>query len=29
MKVEILSAAEAELADAVLYYNEQSEGPGY
>jgi plasmid stabilization system protein ParE len=29
MKVEILSAAEAELADAVAYYNGQSEGLGY
>ena len=29
MKVEILSPAEAELADAVSYYNEQSEGLGY
>ncbi len=29
MRVEILSAAEAELAEAVSYYNEQSEGLGY
>jgi toxin ParE1/3/4 len=29
MKVAILSAAEAELADAVDYYNGQSEGLGY
>ncbi len=29
MKVEILAAAEAELAEAVSYYNEQSEGLGY
>jgi len=29
MKVEILSSAEAELAEAVSYYNEQSEGLGY
>lgn len=29
MKVEFLSTAEAELAEVVLYYNEQSEGLGY
>ena len=29
MKVEILAIAEAELAEAVSYYNEQSEGLGY
>lgn len=29
MKVEILAAAEADLAGAVSYYNEQSEGLGY
>ena len=29
MRVEFLSAAEAELADAVSYYNGQSEGLGY
>lgn len=29
MKVEILAAAETDLADAVSYYNEQSEGLGY
>lgn len=29
MKVEFLAAAEADLADAVSYYNEQSEGLGY
>lgn len=29
MKVEILASAEAELAEAVSYYNEQSEGLGY
>jgi len=29
MKVEMLSAAEAELLDAVSFYNGQSEGLGY
>lgn len=29
MKVDILAAAEAELVEAVSYYNEQSEGLGY
>jgi plasmid stabilization system protein ParE len=29
MKAELLAAAEAELFDAVLYYNQQSEGLGY
>lgn len=29
MKVEFLAAAEADLADAVSYYNAQSEGLGY
>jgi plasmid stabilization system protein ParE len=29
MKAEILAAAEADLADAVSYYNQQSEGLGY
>jgi hypothetical protein len=29
MKVEILTIAEAELAEAVSYYNEQSERLGY
>ena len=29
MRVEILSAAEAELVDAVSYYNGQSEGLGF
>jgi plasmid stabilization system protein ParE len=29
MKVEILAVAEAELAEAVSYYNAQSEGLGY
>jgi plasmid stabilization system protein ParE len=29
MRIEILSAAEDELADAISYYNEQSEGLGY
>lgn len=29
MKVEILAVAEAELADAVSYYNGQSEGLGF
>ena len=29
MRVEILSAAETELTDAVSYYNGQSEGLGY
>ena len=29
MKVELLAAAEAELAEAVLHYNDQSEGLGY
>ncbi len=29
MKAEILAAAEADLSDAVSYYNEQSEGLGY
>ena len=29
MKVEILAAAEAELAEVISYYNEQSEGLGY
>jgi plasmid stabilization system protein ParE len=29
MKVELLAAAEADLADAVSCYNEQSEGLGY
>ncbi len=29
MKVEFLSTAEAELDEAVLYYNEQSEGLRY
>ena len=29
MKVEILAPAEAELLEAVSYYNEQSEGLGY
>jgi plasmid stabilization system protein ParE len=29
MKAEILAAAEADLADAVAYYNDQSEGLGY
>jgi plasmid stabilization system protein ParE len=29
MKVEFLSASEAELVETVSYYNEQSEGLGY
>ena len=29
MKIEFLATAEAELAEAVSYYNEQSEGLGY
>ena len=29
MKQEILAAAEADLVDAVAYYNDQSEGLGY
>jgi hypothetical protein len=29
MRIEILSAAEDELVDAISYYNEQSEGLGY
>ena len=29
MKIELLSAAEAELLEAVAYYNSQAEGLGY
>ena len=29
MKAEFLAAAEADLADAVFYYNQQSEGLGF
>ena len=29
MRIEFLAAAEAELADAISYYNDQSEGLGY
>ena len=29
MKVEVLAAAEADLVDAVSFYNEQSEGLGF